>query len=95
MRALDRLPQNVKGRPELRLGLGLFYVAFAELNSCRQVGMGDGPIPWTDVHAYGLANGYDAELLDELHEHIAAMDAAYRKWLSEKRKADGAGSKVV
>lgn len=95
MKALDRLPADVRGAPELRLGLGLFYRAFLDLNSCRQVGLGDGPIPWTDVHAYGLANGFDAELLDELHDHIAAMDGAYRKWLAEKRGADGSKPKGV
>lgn len=46
--------------------------AYFELATCRPVGMGLGPIPWTAIHEYAEANGVqDGERFVRL---IRAMD---------------------
>lgn len=86
--ALHRLPDKIKNAPELRLGLELYYQAFWELDSCRQLGMGAGPIGWLDIEGYGKARGFDEEQLEDLHHFIPTMDAAYSKHWEQKRKTD-------
>lgn len=86
--ALDKLPAAIKDAPELRLGLALYYGAFWDLDSCRQIGMGEGPISWLSVDAYATARGFDPEQRDDLHHHISAMDRAYLKFRADKREKE-------
>lgn len=86
--ALDKLPPVIRDAPELTLGLALYYGAFWDLNSCRTVGMGEGPIPWLAIDAYATARGFDAEQRDDLHHHISAMDRAYLKHQADQREKD-------
>lgn len=98
-----RDPSTVKflrEAPTLLPGLDLYYNAFWELTSCRQIGMGVGPIPWTAVEAYGHSNGFDEpvtlvtedgvevnDLMDDLHYFITMMDSAYMKWSAKKSES--------
>lgn len=78
------LPKTIREAPELRHGLGLYYEAFNELDTCRSFGMGVGPIPWSAVQEYALTYGYSTEQADDLHFFIQRMDVAYRKHVSKK-----------
>ncbi len=82
--ALDRLPAAIREVPDLWMGLGLYYQAFWDLDSCRTYGMSEGPIGWLSVDAYATARGFDEEQRADLHHHIAAMDRVYLKHQSDK-----------
>lgn len=86
--ALDKLPPAIMNAPELRIGLALFYHAFWDLDTCRTVGMGEGPISWLSVDAYATARGLDEEQRADMHHHITAMDRAYLKHRAEQREKE-------
>ena len=55
-----------------------FYIdAFRELNSCRDYGMGLGPIPFTAIAEY--AKIYEVEDFDEFLYYIRVMDNQFIK----------------
>lgn len=55
-----------------------FYAAaFSELATCRQLGFGEGPIPWRDAVAYAERAGLNREGQRAFGEVIRAMDEAY------------------
>jgi hypothetical protein len=64
-------------------------IIFWELDTCRAVGFGAGPIPWTAMVIHQQVHGYDQEVFDFLWELIRAMDGAYLKHLSEKKGGEG------
>lgn len=86
MREGRPLPERIQNAPQLHLGLQLYYDAFFELNTCRTVGMGLGPIPWTAVIDYARAFEFDDEQTDSLIYFVREMDAAF---LAQKNKKDG------
>lgn len=68
--ALDR-------RPVLRKGLDFYFTAYNELKYDRPIGMSLGPIPWSSVVKWAELHGItDLDDLDELHQHIRAMETA-------------------
>jgi hypothetical protein len=83
--ALDKLPRAIRDAPELALGLELYYLAFWDLDSCRAIGMGEGPISWLAVDAYAAARGLGSEQRSDLHAFIPAMDRAYLKHCAAER----------
>jgi hypothetical protein len=77
------LPDWIQNKPVLGQGLEFYYMAFIDLNSCRIIGMGEGPIPWTAIHQYAVKYDiYDAEF-DRFLTIITNMDHAY---LTERNK---------
>lgn len=73
--------------PELHDVEVAYWVAFGELSSDRQIGMGQGPIPHSSIANYALrGSGLEVEFFLPI---IRAMDRAY---LSHK---DGAGKKFT
>lgn len=80
------LPDFIKNEPELMPGLEMFLQAFWDLSTCRQMGMGLGPIPWTSIENYATISGGDEEFTQDLHYHIRRLDQAYLNWASEKNK---------
>lgn len=83
MRAQLPIPEKIKNAPQLRLGLQIFLSAFMDLSSCRPVGFGLQPIPWTAVHEYCIALGLDAIQVEDMHYFIEQLDTA---WLKKNRK---------
>lgn len=65
--------------------MDLYYDAFWNLTTTRQVGMGAGPIPWTACHTYAQVLHFDEEQADDLWFFISAMDAVFLKHLADKR----------
>lgn len=84
------LPSKIANAPELLLGLDFVYTAFMELSTCRSVGMGEGPIPWTAIRDYTeYAQIDDFEQLEDFFYLIREMDSAYldfRKKELERKK---------
>ena len=63
------LPDKIANTPELEMGLEYYLEAYLDLSSDKDVGMGEGPIPWSAINAY--ATRYD--IVDEEFERLAAM----------------------
>ena len=69
---------------ELLPGLSVYYEAYWQLHTTRQVGMGVGPIPHTEILWFCKLREYDAETAFATEHHVRAMDNAY---LEHVRKA--------
>ena len=69
------------------IGLELFYGVYVDLSSCRPIGWGPGPIPWTAVDQYARRYGIVGEQFDDLVYYIRAMDLAYLAHYDKKNKA--------
>jgi hypothetical protein len=68
------------------LGLDFFYDAFLELNSCRFLGMSEGPIPWTAMNTYCEAFEITGEQKHDLFYIIRSLDNAYLKYQADKQE---------
>lgn len=80
------LPDALKNPPELLPGLDFYLSAFHTLNSCRSMGMGLGPIPWTSVVEYGKMYCTTRESFDDLQFHVKSLDECYLTWVNESNK---------
>lgn len=70
--------------PEIA-GLDFYFDAFRELGTCRQVGMGLGPIPFTAIAEYfRLFLGDDETEFEEFCWVIRMMDRIFLKHAQEK-----------
>jgi len=78
------IPDRINNAPRLTLGLEFYYAAFNDLSTCRDVGMGMGPIPWTEVQAYADSYGLSEDESDDLHVLMALMDKAFLKHFAQK-----------
>lgn len=63
----------------------MYYEAFTELSTCRQIGMGTGPIPWTAIDRYGARHGFTGEGFEYLVRMVRALDDTF---LAYSRKRD-------
>jgi hypothetical protein len=73
----------IANAPQLLMGLEMYYEAFTELSTCRQVGMGMGPIPWTAIDRYGDRYGFQGEGFEYLVRMVRALDDVF---LAHSRK---------
>lgn len=67
------------------MGLELYYDAFWDLNSCREVGFGLGPIPWTSIKDYAITFEFDTEQFEDLYYFVRSMDDVYMKFHAPKK----------
>lgn len=72
--------------PDLE-GLHFYIDAFEELSTCRQMGVGPVPIPFTAIQQYCTI--YDIEDRDEFTYLIRAMDNALLKLQRSKEESSG------
>jgi len=77
-------PSFLKPEPLLLPGDQFYLDAFWDLSTCRQMGMGLGPIPWKDILEYAQYKELDCDLVDMFFLTIRAMDRVYLDW-SDKR----------
>lgn len=72
------------------VSLFAFYVeAYQELGTCRDIGMGLGPIPFTAIIDYARVYDITGEEFLDFHYIIRKMDRAQLEWESRRQKADG------
>lgn len=71
---------------ELLTGLGVYYEAYWQLHTTRQVGMGVGPIPHTEIILYARLRGFDDDMRYTLEHHVRAMDNAFLEHTNKKVK---------
>lgn len=89
MRERRPVPPSIANAPELRFGLEMYYGAYLDLMTCRTLGMGLGPIPWTAINQYAKAYDYTEEQEDDLQFYISRMDNAYLEAVSKKQPKPG------
>ena len=73
----------LESRPAID-GLEWLWNAYIELSSCRPVGFGFAPIPWTAFQLYIAANKLDSDEEELLSYTISTLDAIQQKHYSEK-----------
>jgi len=94
MRSGAKVPDRILHQPLLPLYLQFFVDAFWELNSCRAMGMGEGPIPFTAILQYSQFYECDFQLAQDLILFIREMDDIYLKKQAKKAKAKAAKTKA-
>lgn len=80
------LPKWAENEPVLCPGDEFYIKAFFDLSSCREVGMGIGPIPWRDILTYAIFFGLEEDLIDPFIQIIREMDSGYLKWQDQHQK---------
>lgn len=89
MRRRQPLPDAIANAPELFSGLEVYYEAFLELTTCRQVGFGEGPIPWDAIDRYAERHGIaDEEDYEDFVDMVRALDDAYLKHRRDKAERE-------
>lgn len=86
----EPLPEAYLNRPELRSHTLFFWDAFAALETDRQIGMAEGPIPFSAIDRFARRYGItDLDSFDRFYRIMRAMDDEVRKARAEqsKRKA--------
>lgn len=74
-------------RPRIRPDLVWVWRAFQELQTCRPVGMGMGPIPWTAIQEW--ADAEEIADTERFRTLIRAMDRVVLDKYLEDRDDDG------
>jgi hypothetical protein len=66
------------------LGLEWIWEAYINLNTCRQIGMSVGPIPWSAVEQYVVSHRLSDDEAYVLHMSIREMDSVYLEHMNRK-----------
>lgn len=77
------VPEIIQNAPVLEPGLGFYYDAFAQLNTCRIMG---GPISVNAIFQFGTLNDYTKDECVDMQYHIHRLDNAYLEHEAEKNK---------
>lgn len=89
------MPAFIQNAPQLRLGLELYLDAFLDLSSCRDIGMAEGPIPWSSMADYCRAYELEGEQRDNLFYHVRALDVVYLRHKAAKLERKHGKSKGI
>lgn len=71
------LPDSISNKPQLNVGLEVYWKAFVELSADRGIGMAEGPIPWSSMNSWAIRHdiwGYD---FDRFVAVLRGLDEAY------------------
>lgn len=81
------IPEEFATAPDLYAGLDIFYLAFMDLTSCRELGHGTvGPISWQVVQLY--CNEYEilGEQREDMFYFLLKMDEAYLEYSHDRAR---------
>jgi len=78
------LPDKIKNKPQLTLGLSFMYKAFRELSTDRKIGMAEGPITWSSMNSYAKRHN----ILD-FDYFVLLMQMVDIKYMEERNKKSG------
>ena len=81
------LPQWYIDEPDIEVSDHFYLQAFRDLHTCRQNGMGMGPIPWKDIILYADRYGLDEDLVEPFIHIIRCMDCAYIEWADKEMES--------
>lgn len=82
------LPGWYLDEPDLLPGDFLFIRAFFALSTCRAVGMGAGPIPWTAITEYADRLGLSWAMRRLFEDVMASLDETYMDWMEQQSGRD-------
>lgn len=71
------LPAAIKNKPQLRIGLDFYRRAFWDCSTDRDLGMAEGPIPWTSIDKWAQRYDVVGDDFDRLVQMLRAMDNIY------------------
>lgn len=80
------IPDKFRDKPTVKSGLELYWKAFQDLSSDRDIGMGIGPIPWSSIHTWGSRNHIVGDDFERLVLMIRGLDAVYMDKQATKSK---------
>lgn len=82
------LPEKIQNAPSLWLGCELYYLAFMDLTTCRQLGFGiQGPISYLDIAAYCSYHGFSEETTNAMQFILPRVDQFYLDYWAKKSAA--------
>ena len=87
IRSGQPIPDRILNAPQLSECLEFFVTAFWELSTCRQLGMGEGPIPVTAIMEYGRFYDCNQEFTQDLIFYVSVLDAIYLKHQNRKTES--------
>jgi hypothetical protein len=70
------------------LGFVWIWDAFMALQTCRQIGMDVGPIPWTAIRLYAKEFRMSSEDSYVLEEIVTYLDVKWRDLIVERRERE-------
>ena len=76
----------LESKPSLT-GYEWLYEAFVRLTTCRQIGMSQGPIPWTAIDQYATAEGLGEDDRFMLVAVVTHMDGVFLEHVHQQQKA--------
>ena len=85
-RSGEPMPDRIKNAPDLFAGMELYFTAYQELESERQIGMGIGPIPFTAILKYAEFYELPAEQADDLVYYVRKLDNHFMTEEAKKRE---------
>lgn len=88
--ARDRtpLPARIANKPDVWLGLEMYYQAFMDLTSCRGTGYGtEGPISWLTIAEYADRQSFEGDQREDLFYFVQKLDAVYLEFKAKKLEA--------
>lgn len=80
-----KIPDRIRDAPMLHEHLYFTYLAFKELTTDRQLGMAEGPIPWTAIRRYGDDHDMGSDEFNYFLGLLRAMDSGYLGYRAKKR----------
>lgn len=88
----QKLPDKILNKPRLLVGLDFYWRAFWECSTDRDIGMAEGPIPWSSMDRWALRHEIEGDDFDRMVLILKAMDAAYieHRTKSHKKSLDKA-----
>ena len=88
------LPKSLRDVQPVQAHQKLYLLAFQDCTTCRQVGMGLGPIPWTAVREWCTAARLSEIESDEVWFVVTRIDEAFLKHSAEQMSS-GKNTKPV
>lgn len=82
------LPAEYLARPKLSRALTFYLEAFWDMSTDRQIGMGEGPIPFSAIDRLAVRLGLDPGAFQRLKSLIRTMDHEYLRIRAQKPDID-------
>lgn len=84
----EPIPDRIRNKPRLGMGLDIFLDAFFDLEHERTFLVGAAiqalPIPWQSINKYAEVHELTGDLYDDMLYFIRALDDAYLKHVNKK-----------
>ena len=84
------LPDKIANTPDLELGLDFYLEIYLDLCSDKDVGFGEGPIPWSSMNEYAYRYDITGDDFERMVAIVRSADAEIVKHRQKdaKRKAN-------